>query len=103
MVDVLFSFLCVLISIRCLGCSFKEIFRTLKDFLLLLIPKNISKFRSNFSKISSFSSRFFLPKKNSSQKVWQDGVFLDVGLSLYHVSYNTAERRNNCNKIRWII
>ena len=35
MVDVLFSFLCVLISIRCLGCSFKEIFRTLKDFLLL--------------------------------------------------------------------
>ena len=34
MVDVLFSFLCVLISIRCLGCSFKEIFRTLKDFLL---------------------------------------------------------------------
>ena len=36
MVDVLFSFLCVLISIRCLGCSFKEIFRTLKDFLLLL-------------------------------------------------------------------
>ena len=37
MVDVLFSFLCVLISIRCLGCSFKEIFRTLKDFLLLLL------------------------------------------------------------------
>ena len=37
MVDVLFSFLCVLISIRCLGCSFKEIFRTLKDFLLLYI------------------------------------------------------------------
>jgi len=37
MVDVLFSFLCVLISIRCLGCSFKEIFRTLKDFLLLLV------------------------------------------------------------------
>ena len=36
MVDVLFSFLCVLISIRCLGCSFKEIFRTLKDFLLLI-------------------------------------------------------------------
>ena len=35
MVDVLFSFLCVLISIRCLGCSFKEIFRTLKDFLLV--------------------------------------------------------------------
>ena len=35
MVDVLFSFLCVLISIRCLGCSFKEIFRTLKDFLLI--------------------------------------------------------------------
>ena len=35
MVDVLFSFVCVLISIRCLGCSFKEIFRTLKDFLLL--------------------------------------------------------------------
>ena len=32
MVDVLFSFLCVLISIRCLGCSFKEIFRTLKDY-----------------------------------------------------------------------
>ena len=39
MVDVLFSFLCVLISIRCLGCSFKEIFRTLKDFLLLLLAK----------------------------------------------------------------
>ena len=37
MVDVLFSFLCVLISIRCLGCSFKEIFRTLKDFLLLYL------------------------------------------------------------------
>ena len=34
MVDVLFSFVCVLISIRCLGCSFKEIFGTLKDFLL---------------------------------------------------------------------
>ena len=39
MVDVLFSFLCVLISIRCLGCSFKEIFRTLKDFLLLCFQK----------------------------------------------------------------
>ena len=37
MVDVLFSFLCVLISIRCLGCSFKEIFRTLKDFLLYIL------------------------------------------------------------------
>ena len=43
MVDVLFSFLCVLISIRCLGCSFKEIFRTLKDFLLLLLNKPVSK------------------------------------------------------------
>ena len=32
MVDVLFSFLCVLISIRCLGCSFKEIFRTFERF-----------------------------------------------------------------------
>ena len=46
MVDVLFSFLCVLISIRCLGCSFKEIFRTLKDFLLL------------FSTIVLFSVRY---------------------------------------------
>ena len=36
MVDVLFSFLCVLISIRCLGCSFKEIFRTLKDFYFIM-------------------------------------------------------------------
>ena len=36
----LFSILCVLISIRCLGCSFKEIFRTLKDFLLLLLLNN---------------------------------------------------------------
>ena len=35
----LFSILCVLISIKCLGCSFKEIFRTLKDFLLLLVKK----------------------------------------------------------------
>ena len=41
MVDVLFSFLCVLISIRCLGCSFKEIFRTLKDFLLLLLLESV--------------------------------------------------------------
>ena len=41
MVDVLFSFLCVLISIRCLGCSFKEIFRTLKDFLLYNVTHSV--------------------------------------------------------------
>ena len=47
MVDVLFSFLCVLISIRCLGCSFKEIFRTLKDFLLLIKRNTQSLIYSN--------------------------------------------------------
>ena len=57
-----------------------EIFSSkISSINLSLFQNNVSKFRSNFPKISSFSSLFFLPIKISSQIIWQDGVFLDVG------------------------
>ena len=61
---------------------------------LSLFQKNLSKFRSNFS------SRFFLPKKISSQAAWQDGVFLDVGLFGINFTFDHSEFYETCARVR---